>query len=578
MKIEIAKHAGFCMGVRRAVEMVFDAAAKKPFTPIYTFGPLVHNPQVLNLLGQRGIGVLDQVPNNGCGTVLIRAHGVRPNVETDLKIAGFDVLDATCPRVVKIQRIIRAYTRKGYKAVIIGDEHHPEVMGLLGYAEGGGCVVGNVDELVRLPEFEKAVVVAQSTQNTAFFKQVRDWMAQNRPHYKIFNTICDSTEQRQAELKRLAGDVDTVIVVGGKNSGNTRRLVEIVRECGKPVCHIEAESDLDAPDISILQASRNVGITAGASTPNWVIKKVYRALEELPYKPKPNLGRLLFKIQRMLLLTNLYVSLGAGCLAYACTKLAGMQDNLLFFFLSMFYVQSMHIINHLTGQTAQQYNDPDRAAFYMDHRYALTGMAILAMLAGMAVALAIGVWTFYVFSLMSLVGLSYNFKIIPGKFKQSKYQRIRDIPASKVILVAVAWAVLAVVVPPLSTQRHLGWMHLVLFLWVVGLVFARTAFFDILDMQGDRIVGKETIALLLGEKKLLRLLETLLVGLIMLLAAAAAFHLVLPVGFGIMLGPIFFLVLMQAYKNGNVLPGVRLEFLADTHFILAGLIAFFWPH
>ncbi len=244
----------------------------------------------------------------------------------------------------------------------------------------------------------------------------------------------------------------------------------------------------------------------------------------------------------------------------------------------MFYVQSMHIINHLTGQTAQQYNDPDRAEFYLDHRYILASMAAISMLAGMAVALAIGRWTFGIFLLMSLVGISYNFKLVPIGFRKSKYQRIRDIPASKVFLVAIAWAVLAVIVPPMSTEKHLGWMHLILFLWVGGLVFARTAFFDILDMQGDRIVGKETIALLLGEKRLLRLLETLLAGLIAMLAAAAALHLVLPVGFGIMLGPLFFLLLMQAYKNGNVLPGVRLEFLADTHFIVAGLIAFLWPY
>ncbi len=332
MRIEIAKHAGFCMGVRRAVEMVFDAAAKDPFTPIYTFGPLVHNPQVLDLLGQKGIGVLDQVPDYGRGTVLIRAHGVRPHIENNLKDAGFDVMDATCPKVLKIQQIIRTYTRRGFAAVIVGDEHHPEVVGLLGYANGQGHVVGNVDEFKGLPEFENAVVVAQSTQNTALFEQVRTWTAQNHPHYKIFNTICDSTERRQAELKRLAGEVDAVIVVGGKNSGNTRRLVEIVEESGKPVCHIEAETDLGSADLDVLRSAKNVGITAGASTPNWVIKKVYRALEELPDKPKPNLKRLLFRAQRMLLLTNLYVSMGAGCLAYAATKLAGMQDNLLFFF------------------------------------------------------------------------------------------------------------------------------------------------------------------------------------------------------------------------------------------------------
>ena len=557
--------------------MVFELSAHSGGKPLYTFGPLIHNSQVLDLLRHKGIKALDQVPDQSHGIVLIRAHGVPPATLTQLQQAGLEVRDATCPRVVKIQRIINTYTQKGYAAIIIGDSDHPEVIGLRGYAQTQGHVIASIDALERLPIFEKAVVVAQSTQNTDLFEAVRQWTTQHRPHYRLFNTICDSTEKRQAEARGLARQVDAVIVVGGRNSGNTRRLVETVRENGKPAWHIESEAELKTLDPELLGSARTIGITAGASTPNWVIKKVARTLTELPGKSKISPGKWLLRIQRTLLLTNLYVALAAGCLAFACAKLAGMSGNLPFFFLSTLYVLSMHTINHLTGQSAQQYNDPERAAFYHRHHRALSILALVSAMMGTAVAAYIGTLSLVVFVSMSLMGTVYNLKLVPKRFKHFRFHRLSDIPASKVFLVAIAWPVLAVIVPPLSHHRPIGWVHLVLFLWAGGLAFARTAFNDILDMQGDRIVGKKTIALIMGEEKLLRLLNGLLLGLIVMLTLAAAMRLVLPVAFGITLGPVFFFFLLQAYKIKNILPGVRLEFLAESQFIMAGLIAVIWP-
>ncbi|MEJ2658451.1 MAG: 4-hydroxy-3-methylbut-2-enyl diphosphate reductase, partial [Desulfobacterales bacterium] len=165
MKILIAKNAGFCMGVRRAVEMVLDAPGKHQ-NPIFTFGPLIHNPQVLDLLKEKEIFILDHVPTSGTGTVLIRAHGVPPKIKQDLKKAGYDIIDSTCPRVIKVQTIIRKHAKQDYASIIIGDKNHPEVVGLLGYAEGKGFAVDNMDDLDSLPSFEKAIIVAQTTQNT----------------------------------------------------------------------------------------------------------------------------------------------------------------------------------------------------------------------------------------------------------------------------------------------------------------------------------------------------------------------------------------------------------------------------
>ncbi|MGD8251393.1 MAG: 4-hydroxy-3-methylbut-2-enyl diphosphate reductase, partial [Desulfobacterales bacterium] len=159
MKIEIAKTAGFCMGVRRAVELAMKAPDNNQ-KPICTFGPLIHNPQVLNVLKSKGIEILTEVPDQAEGTVLIRAHGVPPSVKTILADAGLSIIDATCPRVIRVQVIIRKHARKGYDTIIVGDEDHPEVIGLLGYAGGRGHVVSTLEGLAALPVFERAIVVA----------------------------------------------------------------------------------------------------------------------------------------------------------------------------------------------------------------------------------------------------------------------------------------------------------------------------------------------------------------------------------------------------------------------------------
>jgi (E)-4-hydroxy-3-methyl-but-2-enyl pyrophosphate reductase len=575
MKILIAKTSGFCMGVRRAVEMVLDAPTQNE-NPIFTYGPLIHNPQVLQLLKTKDITVLDEIPPHGSGTVLIRAHGVPPSVKQKLSQADFKVIDATCPRVIKVQTIIRKHAKNGYASIIIGDKDHPEVIGLLGYARQKGYVVGSLEELEALPAFDNAIIVAQTTQNTKLFESVKNWTAANHPHYKVFNTICDSTERRQAEVKRLAETVDAVIVVGGRESGNTRRLAEIANQTGKPAYHIESEEDLKAIDTEALESARYIGITAGASTPNWIIKKVYRALEALQVKRKSNWHRLIFGLQRALLLTNIYVSLGAGCLSYAFAKMQGFSQFFPYVLIAVLYVQSMHILAHLTGSKADQYNDPERANFYEKYKILLSVLALAAGGAGLVIAYTLGLFPFLVLLIMSLLGLSYNRILVPKRFSAFKYRRIRDIPGSKTFLIAVAWGIVTALLTPLSLADPAHWKTGLIFLWVSGLVFVRTAFFDILDMQGDRIVGKETLAILLGEKRSLRLLKLTLIILMAALIVLSSLHLISYLGFFLISCPILLLFLISAYEQGILLPSVKLELLVETNFILAGVVAFLW--
>ena len=386
MKIIIARTAGFCMGVRRAVDMVLDAS-KKFKGPIFTYGPLIHNPQVLEVLSEKGIRVIDKIPGRGSGTVLIRAHGVPPETAFLLRNAGFEVIDATCPRVIKVQTIIQKHANKEFSAIIIGDRDHPEVVGLLGYARGRGVVAGDLEEFKSLPEFENAIIVAQTTQNTALYESIKGYVRSSYPHYKIFETICDSTEKRQEEVNQLASGVDVVVVVGGNTSGNTQRLYEIASKYGKAAFQIESESDLNA---DALAGAECIGITAGASTPNWVIRRVYRFLETMPLLVGSRWRRKAFLVRRALLYTNIYLALGAGFLYYACSGLQGIEYFFLPGLIPVFYVLTMHLFNNLTGRRADRYNDPDKSIFYDRYKFPLKTLAILSGVAGIIISVITG--------------------------------------------------------------------------------------------------------------------------------------------------------------------------------------------
>ncbi|MBU0544402.1 MAG: 4-hydroxy-3-methylbut-2-enyl diphosphate reductase [Proteobacteria bacterium] len=572
MKIYIARTAGFCMGVRRAVEMALDVPRKHK-GPIFTYGPLIHNPQVLDLLNEKGISIINDIPEKGIGNVLIRAHGVPPGIKKNLKNSGFKVIDATCPRVIKVQSIIRKHAKKDYTSIIIGDNKHPEVIGLVGYAGGKGHAVGSIEDLELLPEFGKAIVVAQTTQNILFYEKVKEWVGNRFPHYKIFDTICNSTSMRQEEVKELAEMVDAIVVVGGHTSGNTQRLAEAAAQAGKPAYHIETESELD---IKALSQARNIGITAGASTPNWVIKRVHRAIENITYRKAGGWRKYYYNIERTLLLTNIYVSIGAGCLCYANIKMLGDAGYFPYVIMSMLYVLSMHIFNNLIGTKADHYNDPERASFYKRHQSLLAFLAISAGAAGLFTAYSTGLTPFLILLCMSIMGLSYNLKIIPESLTKGRYRSLRDIPGSKTALISAAWGIVTSLLPALSLPFKPG--ILIVFIWSVCMVFVRTAFFDILDMQGDRIVGRETIPTLIGEKRTVRLLKYTLVFMIAFLILSSSFNLVSTVGYILFICPLFLFFVITVHEQDYMLPGTKLELLVETDFVLAGLIALLWPY
>lgn len=279
-EIIVARSAGFCWGVQRAFNKVLDIARNHPERrPVYTYGPLIHNPQAVHMLEQQGIGVLDDIPSGLGGTVVIRTHGVPPTERKRLEGSGAKLCDATCPDVGIIQGTVRKHLRLGFYIVIIGHREHPEVKALLGFAEKKGACVNSVEEVKALPEgLGKVCVVSQSTQQREKFNTLVALLKERYPNCLVFDTICRSTDMRQQEVRELAGKVGAMVVVGGRNSSNTNRLAEISRGMGTPTFLIETDEEINSADFENIYS---IGVTAGASTPKWVIERVVERLKAI---------------------------------------------------------------------------------------------------------------------------------------------------------------------------------------------------------------------------------------------------------------------------------------------------------
>ena len=278
-KITIASSAGFCPGVKNAIERVLQLAehGKKP---VYTVGPLIHNKQVTQMLEKKDIFTINNLNEavDKKGTLVIRAHGITPEFQKQVFETGLEVVDCTCPLVKRAHNIIDEFAKKGYYTVIIGDAEHAEVIGLLGYTQGRGIVVADAEEAKKLPAYDKVNVVAQTTQKEQTFFKAAEVIKQKSKICQISNTICTPTKQRQKETLELAKNADIVIVVGGKHSANTARLAKLCGELCKKVLHVETAEQVQK---EILEDTKNILITAGASTPDWIIQEVAKKVENI---------------------------------------------------------------------------------------------------------------------------------------------------------------------------------------------------------------------------------------------------------------------------------------------------------
>jgi len=277
-QIRKAVHAGYCWGVERALDIVNQTAETHKDVPVRTLGPIIHNPQVVRSLDTKGVRSIDSLDEMGAGgTVIIRTHGVAPEVYQQAESHGLTLVDATCPLVTLVQNKAKQ-VGEGYHLIIFGNPKHPEVIGTLGHAGGKATVIEKPEDVhhARLPK--KVGVVVQTTQETEHVSKLLSYLAPRCKEIKVFNTICNPTIERQDAARDLAREVQVMIVVGGKNSSNTRHLADVCREEGATTYHIEEPSEVEPGWFASVD---EVGVTAGASTPGWLMDQVIDRIREL---------------------------------------------------------------------------------------------------------------------------------------------------------------------------------------------------------------------------------------------------------------------------------------------------------
>ncbi|GFI26264.1 4-hydroxy-3-methylbut-2-enyl diphosphate reductase [Lachnospiraceae bacterium] len=282
MQVTLAKSAGFCFGVKRAVDQVYQEAEHSRM-PVYTFGPIIHNETVVKDLEEKGvyaIGGIEELKHLPKGIVVIRSHGVSKEIYEKIAAEGFRIVDATCPFVLKIHRFAEDYSKKGYHILIIGNASHPEVEGIKGWSDPAGTTVLQSAEEARnfkLPEGENGrpnvCIVSQTTFNYNKFQELVEIIEKKGYDIIVLNTICNATEERQKEAAEISAKADAMIVIGGSHSSNTQKLFEICKKECENTYYIQTLDDLDPGQFRSID---NVGITAGASTPNNIIEEVQK--------------------------------------------------------------------------------------------------------------------------------------------------------------------------------------------------------------------------------------------------------------------------------------------------------------
>ena len=281
--IKLAKFAGFCYGVKRAVETAVKLKKENPDKNIYILGELIHNTDVINELDKMGIKTIYEVPKSGDGICIIRSHGAAPEVLEQIRNAGFELVDLTCPDVKKVQQRAIELAKNDYFVVIVGKPNHPEVIAIKANADlysNKVVVATSIEELepysAQIKSHRKVGVVVQTTQMVSSLNLVVNYLNTLAKEVLIYNTICQSTAMRQKEAKELAKETDVMIVVGSRKSANTTHLAEILKDYTKTI-HIENDTELDK---EILNGVKSIGITAGASTPQKIIDKVIEKISE----------------------------------------------------------------------------------------------------------------------------------------------------------------------------------------------------------------------------------------------------------------------------------------------------------
>ncbi|MDP6439888.1 MAG: 4-hydroxy-3-methylbut-2-enyl diphosphate reductase [Candidatus Brocadiia bacterium] len=610
LEIILADAAGFCMGVRRALKLAL-GATRDPHCPrpIATEGPLIHNPQVQQVLEAGRVGVLDgKGPGDSgdergpqgsrAGTVVIRAHGVAPERAEELRGSGTRVIDATCPHVRQLQRIAtRVAEHDGGGGgvapllVVVGDRGHAEVEGVRSHAAGRAVVVSSIEDVDRLADSEGGedlhrapiLVVAQTTQDEESFRRIAEELKRRFPRCEVFDTICRSTKLRQAEARELALRVETMVVVGGFTSANTRRLAQICADTGTLTCHVETDEQLDLE--SLLRCKR-IGITAGASTPHWMIRRVIHRLRSEHARRRRPILHLLRTILLAPIRANLFLGGGAAAMVFVNYRLIPQsqlpQHRLgLCMALALFFLLGQHLLHQCARREALYLTVPGKGDFFRANARALQFVGVGSGVLAIFLALLLPGWVpFALVVAGTLGGWFYALELGPHEEARRRLPGARWlalVPGGKELFVGLAWAVTTALAPALAgagpdPARWGAVGAAMAFCFLLG--SHRMLLTDLLDFEGDQLVGRENLAVVLGETACKRLILGLMgAEAVLLLMGALVLGWTMGLGFAMLIPLAYWGVCFLLLHRGKLPEGEPAEVMIDAVFYGCGLMA-----
>lgn len=517
MRIEIGRYAGFCRGVKHAVDGAF-ACARENAEIVYADGELIHNPQTLELLRRHGmetLGDADESVESARGrVVIVRAHGVPPERLVRLRAVAREVCNLTCRDVAKVQGIVRKYSRRGFSVVIFGKADHPEVRGLLGHATNGFTVL-TPEDIDRLPDLDRVALVSQTTMNHEAFSAVAERVAARFDDAEIIDTICDATELRQNEVREMAKRSDAVLVIGGERSSNTRRLYEIAVE------ETRAHLVSDATEVRNLNLAgvRSLAVTAGASTPDWLIHEVVEEVRRTAHRP---LARALRGLLLFSLYSKLFVALGAFLLSLAVADNLAVPWSLEIAVLVSLYYLAMSLMNAYTSRASVSIDNARRYRFMIRWRGVFAAIFAASVAVVLVIAVSLGHDVLWLTLLSLLLGVAYNLSYLPltGENERILFLRKRDLLALKSVVISVAVTLLLNGLPLLGrlsspsgdpsfadVVTSLGFSFSIYFVFM--LMFTREALFELKTAQTDRIAGVSSLLHLLSSRQITAVLYAL---------------------------------------------------------------------
>ena len=550
----IAETAGFCWGVKRAVDLAISSVSQHK-KPIYTFGPLIHNPQTLKVLQILGIGIIEDLRAlPASGSVIIRAHGIPPDQKQVLEASGLDIIDATCPRVRRVQNLILKHRQQGQDIYICGDKDHAEVKGLVGYARGGTVICLDSDPMAL--KGKQGVLLAQTTLDKQKWDAFCVTVKQASPSLTIYDTVCEATFKRQKEAREIAEKVKLMVVIGGRSSANTKRLVDICSGY-TTVRHITDPMELAQDDV---KGYANIGVTAGASTPNFVIQNTIEYIEAARKKMS-----LWARMMHMFYLSDVYSALGlAGLVLVAQLWLKG-QYLMVPFVITCLFLWGVLLFNHVISEQNRIINDILKIRFYNRFDRLLKPLSIALLLS----AILLSAWKKPLFLLffIPMVGFSYTY------YKPVWTFSLRSVRASKDILLSAALSLLSVFLPLLYQGKSIFSARNILpFVFIYNLVFVRSLVFNIRDIYIDRIFGRETLAILIGKKRTMQLIIAFLILQWLLVIASCLLYDCS--GVAVLFAVLAYLCLVvYCYFRKVVNKGLWLDIFIDSTFLVALIAA-----